>query len=205
MSAIDEKAAAAPSTDVLTITRPSVAHENPNPLKEGLSTIEDVHSIHSLAPTQTSHNEKSLEREMSPSSPFYNPAPTRRSLEAMKSESKQHIVISSAYDTDVEDLSPYTTKNTGLFKSKSGNPECVVWPGENAMKRKKKAMRKERNKHNLCGCMAGFSKRTRMWIKVVIALVVVGTAVGVGVGVSRAVGGGVWRNSNNSNAPITST
>jgi hypothetical protein len=206
MSAVDEKPAAASSTNVLTITRPSNARQNSNQSIDVLSTIEDVDSTHSLSPTQTSHNEKSLDHETSPFSPFYNTAPSRYSLEAQKSESKQNInVINSAYDTDVEALTPQPTKNAALFKSKSGNPECTVWPGQNAMKMKKKAMRRERNKHNVCGCMAGLDKRTRIWIKVVIALLVIGTAVGVGVGVSKAVGGGVWKSSNNVNAPIDSS
>lgn len=204
MSAIDEKSAAVPPANVLTITRPANSRQPSNQSIEVLSTIEDVDSTHSLSPTR-SHNEKSHERETSPFSPFYNPAPTRYSLEAQKSESKQNInVINAAYDTDVEALTPHTTKNLGLFKSKSGNPECTVWPGQDAMKKKKKAMRRERNKHTVCGCMAGLDKRTKIWIKVLIALLVIGTAVGVGVGVSKAVGGGVWKSSNNSNAPIAS-
>ena len=112
-------------------------------------------------------------------------------------------MINAAYDTDVEALTPHQSKN-GIFKSKSGNPECTVWPGQNAMKMKKKAMRRERSKNMICGCMAGLDKRTRIWIKVLIALLVIGTAVGVGVGVSRAVGGGVWKSSTNANAPISS-
>ena len=205
MSAVDEKTAAVTTTNVLTITRPSNARQNSSQSVEILSTIEDVNSTHSLSPTRTAHNEKSLEGENSLLTPIYNPAPTRSSFEAQKSESKQHInVINSAYDTDVEALTPYATK-TGLFKSKSGNPECTVWPGQNAMKMKKKAMRRERNKHNLCGCLSGLDKRTRIWIRVLIALLVVGTAVGVGVGVSKAVGGGIWKSGNNSNAPLNSS
>jgi hypothetical protein len=205
MSTMDEKSAEVPTTNVLTINRPVNTRQASNQCIEVLSTIEDVDSTHSLSPTQTSHNEKSLERETSPLSPFYNPAPTRYSLEAQKSESKQNInIINAAYDTDVEALTPYTTNNAGLFTKRSGNPECTVWPGQNAMKMKKKAMRRERSKHMLCGCMASLDKRTRIWIKVVIAVLVIGTAIGVGVGVSKAVGGGVWKSSTNANAPISS-
>jgi len=203
---MDEKSAAVSTTNILTITRPSNSRQPSNQSIEILSTIEDVDSTHSLSPTRTSHNEKSLERESSPFSPFYNPAPTRYSLEAQKSESKQNInVINSPYDTDVEALTPQATKNACLLKSKSGNPECAVWPGQNAMRKKKKAMRKERNKHNGCGCMAGLNKRTKTWVNVLIALVLIGTAIGVGVGVSKAVGGGVWKGLKSSNAPIISS
>lgn len=204
MSTTDEKSTAAPGTNVLTINRPAAAPQPSSQAMEVLSTIEDVDSTHSLSPTQTTRNEKSLERETSPFSPFYNPTPTRYSLEAQKSESKQNInVINTPYDTDVEALT-LRQSNNGIFKSKSGNPECTVWPGQKAMKMKKKAMRKQKAKNMVCGCMAGLDKKTKVWIKALIALVVVGLAVGVGVGVSRAVGGGVWTSNTNANSPISS-
>jgi hypothetical protein len=206
MSAIDEKSATVPTANVLTLSRPANSRQPSNQSLSVLDTIADVDSTHSLCPTQNSHNENSFERETSPLSPFYNPAPTRYSLEAQKSESRQNInVINSFYDTDVEALTPNTTRNAGLFKSKSGNPECTVWPGQRALEMKKKAARKERNKHGLCGCMAGLHRRTKISIQALIVLVIIGAVVGIGVGVSKAVGGGVWKNSSNSNAPIAST
>ena len=68
----------------------------------------------------------------------------------------------------------------------------------------KKAMRKQKGKHLMCcGWMAGLDRKTKIWVKVLIALLVVGAAVGVGVGISRAVGGGVWKKGND-NTPISS-
>jgi hypothetical protein len=72
------------------------------------------------------------------------------------------------------------------------------------MERKKKAMRIQRGKGAFCGCMAGLDKKTKIWVKILILLLVVGIVVGVGVGVSRAVGGGVWKNQQSSNSPISS-
>jgi hypothetical protein len=84
-SPIDEKSAI--ETNVLTITRPSPARQQSNLSVDILSTIEDIDSTHSLTPIQTAAtNEKSLDRETSPFSPFYNPTPTRLSLEARKSD-----------------------------------------------------------------------------------------------------------------------
>ena len=200
----------ASTTNGLTITRPTPARQQSSQGVDVLSTIEDIDSSHTLTPTHTLHNEKiSSERETSPFSPFYNPNPTRRSLEAQKSESKQNInVISSTYDTDIEAC--LTQQKTGagssskgaLLKSKSRKDDCPVWPGQQQMKKKKKMMRKERGKHNLCGWMAGMSKTTQMWIKILIALLVIGAAIGIGIGVSKAVGGGIWKSSSNTNAPI---
>lgn len=62
------------------------------------------------------------------------------------------------------------------------------------MKQKEKEMKIARRQNGMCGCMAGYSKRTRMIIKVLIALLVIGAAVGVGVGISKAVGGSTWKN-----------
>jgi hypothetical protein len=206
MSNINEKSE--PATNVLTITRPAASRQ-PSSQVDVLSTIEDIDSTHSLTPTHTSQNEKSLDRETSPFSPFYNPNPTRYSLEAQKSESKQNInIISAAYDTDVETgLTPERTRascsKAGLLKTKSGKDmDCTVWPGQKQMKMKKKEMRRQQAKHGVCGCMAGLDRKTKIWIKVLIALLVVGAAIGVGLGISKAVGGGIWKSNSKSNAPI---
>lgn len=121
------------------------------------------------------------------------------------SSSKQNIPL---YDTDVEAcLTPQQTTKSGALLSKSktsATQECTVWPGQQQMKRKKKAMKHDRMSRGICGCMAGFDRKTRIWIKVLIALIVVALAVGVGVGISRAVGGGVWKNSQSTNTAISS-
>lgn len=80
--------------------------------------------------------------------------------------------------------------------------DCTVWPGQKEMKKKREEMRRQRAKIGLCGCMAGLNKKTKIWIKLLIAFIVVGTAIGVGLGISRAVGGGIWKSNSNSNAPI---
>lgn len=196
------------TTNVLTITRPSPASRKTSSAGvEVLSTIEDIDSTHTLTPTATSFDEKA--REAHAFSPFYNPAPTRLSLEAHKSESKLNVnVISTNYDTDLEacltpQKSAVSGSKAGLLNSKRrANEECTVWPGQKMMKLKKKEMRRAKAKYVLCPCMAGLGRNTRIWIKVIIALVIIGGAIGVGVGVSKAVGGGVWKNNNNANAPI---
>ncbi|KAI9648421.1 hypothetical protein NHQ30_003055 [Ciborinia camelliae] len=199
-SPVDEKSTLV-GTNVAAIDRPTPSRAQSN--QSVLSTIEDVDSTHSLSPTQTRYEKSSLSQEASPFSPFYNPNPTRYSLEAQKSSSKQNFTL---YDTDVEaGLTPQqTTKSGGLLKAKTAaTQECTVWPGQKQMKRKKKAMKRDRISAGVCGCMAGFDRKTRIWIKVLIALVVVALAVGVGVGISRAVGGGVWKNSQSTNSAIS--
>lgn len=211
MSTLEEKSV--PSTNVLTINRPSATRSASNQSIEVLSTIDDVDSTHSVTPSHSLRNEKSFDREASPFSPFYSPNPTRYSLEKNKSESKQNINVIpvTSYDTDVEaGLTPQRTTNTcggkmSLLQSKSrGDIECTVWPGQNALKQKKKAMRRERGKHLMCcGWMSSLSRKNRIYAKILIALIIVGIAIGVGVGISRSVGGGVWKNKDNANAPIS--
>lgn len=64
---------------------------------------------------------------------------------------------------------------------------------------KKKAARRQKG----CNPMRNLDKRTKLWVKIMIAILFVGIAVGVGIGVSKAVGGGVW-GPNNNTKPIGS-
>lgn len=197
-----------PVANVLTISCPSPSR-SPSGV---LPSVEDVDSTHSLTPTHTMRNEKSFDREQSPFSPFYNPTPTRHSLEKAKSESTRNInIISTPYDTDIESqsLAPQKTTNTcngkiSLLKSKSrGDLECQMWPGQSELKKKKKDMRKARgNDLMCCGCLAGMDQKKKIYMKVVIILVVIGTVIGVSVGVTKAVGGGVFRSNHNPSAPL---
>lgn len=208
MSSADQKTA--PAANVLTIVRPTHSRTSSN--NAVLPTTEDHHSTHSLSPTTTSRNEKSLERQISPFSPFYDPDVPRHSSDKIKSESTRNInVLATPYDTDIEaqSLAPQKTTNTcggkmSLLKSKSrGDLECQMWPGQSQLKQKKKAMRKARGEDLICcGCMTGLNKRTKIWVKALIALLIVGVVIGVGVGVTKAVGGGVWKSKNQQNAPI---
>ncbi|PQE34006.1 hypothetical protein CJF32_00002888 [Rutstroemia sp. NJR-2017a WRK4] len=199
---LDEKSTSptALNTNILTITRPTPSRQPSS--QSILSTIEDVSisSTHTLSPTAT--HTAADEKMSTPASvsPFYNPSPTRYSLEASKSSSKQHIAISS-YETDVEAcLTPQQT--TLGVSTNTLSKECTVWPGQKQMKRKKKAMKFERGRQGVCGCMAGLDRKTKIWVKVLMALLVIGLAVGVGVGISKAVGGGIWKSDKSTNTAL---
>ena len=197
-----------PATNVLTITRPSPSHQYAGVIP----SVEDADSTHSLTPTHTLHNEKSFDREQSPFSPFYNPTPTRHSLEKAKSDSTRNInVIPTPYDTDIEaqSLAPQRTTNTttgkiSLLKSKSrGDLECQRWPGQAELKKKRKAMRKARGEDLMCcGFMAGMDTGKKTCMKWLIIIVIIGAVIGVSVGVTKAVGGGVFKSSGNPSAPL---
>jgi hypothetical protein len=70
------------------------------------------------------------------------------------------------------------------------------------MKMKKKAMRREKARYMLCGWMAELGKPARIAIKVVMAVGLLAAAVGIAIGISKAVGGGVWRSKEDTNAPL---
>ena len=87
-------------------------------------------------------------------------------------------------------------------KVENQNLHCAVWPSPRALRLKRKTMRREKARYMLCGWTAGMSGRTRALIKVAMAMLLVGAAVGVAIGISKAVGGGVWRSSEATNAPL---
>ena len=100
-----------------------------------------------------------------PCSPFYAHPTTRTSFEQQKNESRINIRI---YEHDLE----------------SGSQ--VVVP----MKREKNAWPKTVREKDLCcqkrslNPMRRLSKKQKMWVKVVIALVIIGAAVGLGIGIA---------------------
>jgi hypothetical protein len=207
MSTFTEKSYGA-NPNGLTLAWPAVTRQSSSQSIDLLTPIEDAQSNNSLTPASSNTNEK-VNPKVSPFSPFYNPSPSRRSLEAQRIESRQSIIaMPPPYDADVEAgvaLPPIaaSSSKTGLMKHKNQvSVSCTMWPDQQAMKLKKKEMRKAKAKYMLCGWMAGYNRATRIWIKILIAVVVIGAAVGVGVGISRATGGGVWKNQQNSNSPI---
>jgi hypothetical protein len=162
-----------------------------------LPTIEDADSVHSMTPTLTPAVTRTHDdREASPMSPFYTHPTTRYSLEGQKSESKLNINV---YDSDIEACLPDSKNNVLQSKTTTKTKkECTVWPGQRALMEKKKAARRQKG----CSPMRNLDKRTKLWIKICIAILFVGVAVGVGIGVSKAVGGGVW-GPNSGSKPIT--
>lgn len=222
MGLVDEKAAAA-SISVITIPHPARAFKTSqrcSPSVVFLSTIDDAESTRSLSPATTLSPDGKT--DLNPFSPFYNHSSTRLSLEAQQSESRRHEVFPGAAlitptttmyeDTDLEAGSTPPTSACSLDKSpmrvraaaaRDENFHCTVWPSRHAMQLKKKAMRREKARSMLCGWwMAGLSKPARIWAKVALAVLLVGAAVGIAIGISKAVGGGVWKSNQATDAPL---
>lgn len=122
-----------------------------------------------------------------PFSPFYSHPTTRTSFEQHKCESKTNIHI---YEKDLE------AGSTPRIRQSSEPPrsvkDCTVWPGRRQLLEKSN----ERKRRSGCSPLRKLTKNQRIWVKILIALIIVGAAIGIGVGVSRAVGSGVWKNIN---------
>ena len=125
-----------------------------------------------------------------PYSAFYKHPEARRSLDVSAPQSRTHLAL----NTDVRDveacksLSPATTHQTPKVSVDGRVKECTMWPSRQAVMDKRKTDKRKRG----CAAFKGMTRKQRLWVKIIIALLVIAAAVGLGVGISRAVGGGVW-------------
>ncbi|KAL9122392.1 MAG: hypothetical protein Q9187_001058 [Circinaria calcarea] len=142
----------------------------------------------SLIPSQAVTPTEEYDPDTShPFSPFYSHPTTRTSFEQHKCESKTNIQI---YEKDLEAGStPHIRQSSEPPRSVK---ECTVWPGRHQLLEKSHEM--ERSKG--CSPLRRLNKKQKTWVKILIAMMIVGAAVGIGVGVSKAVGAGVWKNIN---------
>ncbi|KAI9777746.1 MAG: hypothetical protein M1835_005162 [Candelina submexicana] len=162
------------TTDATTPQQPGRL-EPPNVKTFGtLQTITDVSSTETLSPSTSQclpPKEQYDPISSCPSSAFYCHPPTRTSFEQRKSESKAIIEV---YDVDVEAGTPASKKTVGgrIKDCKKNSALCS-------------------KKQRRCHPMRNLTKKQKLWVQLLIALVIVATAVGIGVGISKAVGGGV--------------
>lgn len=137
-----------------------------------------------------------------PYSAFYSHPRTRTSFAQAKSESKINVEL---YSHDLESGSRITHASmadaAGLEPPVHAHKDDKVWPCSKT--REKTLLARQRAKG--CSPFSRLSKKQTFGVQVLIALVVIGAITGLAVGISKAVGGGVFKSSSNSNAPIPST
>lgn len=150
-------------------------------------SLDNVSSDSTLAPIdgQETPSEEYDGTSQHPFSAFYLHPTTRTSLEQSKSESKDHLKV---YEHDLEAgsqtfsslESPRPAKGCGgACRTKMGHQNLCV----------QRSQRRWSPFRNL-------SKRQFLFVKILIALFIVGVAVGIGIGISKAVGAGIWKNNN---------
>lgn len=131
-----------------------------------------------------------------PFSPFYSHPTTRTSLEQKKSESKVRFQI---YEHDLE-AGSRVTQFTQPEAAQHCPTDDAVWPSSKVRKQHEALVRSK--EHNSYSPFRRMSKKQKFWVQVLIAIVIVGAITGLGVGITKAVGGGVFRTSSDSSAPI---
>ena len=141
------------------------------------------------SPTRDPHSkDESDTASVHPFSPFYSHPTTRTSFEQRASESKVNIAI---YQHDLESGSRIA-QSTDLPRNRN---DSTVWPCAN-----QRAMLCRQNQSRW-NPMRNLSKRQKIIVKILLALVIIGATVGLGIGIAMATGTGVWRNAN-SESPI---
>ena len=125
-----------------------------------------------------------------PFSAFYSHPTTRTSFEQAKSESRVHIKV---YEQDLEaqSINP-STKETAISVK-----ESKVWPSAKSQYCNKHSGSAKQGHNSL----KNLTKKQALAVKILIALLIIGAAIGLGIGISKAVGSGIWKNSN-SQRPI---
>ncbi|KAI9845485.1 MAG: hypothetical protein M1837_004823 [Sclerophora amabilis] len=115
-----------------------------------------------------------------PFSAFYCHPTSRSSLEFHQMGSNPKIEL---HEHDLEE-----GRCVKSADNRRSQKPCSVWPGR--MPRKSGPTKWTRRIPNP---LKRFDKRTRLWIKILIGLLIVAVAIAIGVGISRAVGGGVYK------------
>ena len=130
-------------------------------------------AVPSLSPTTATEEDFDPSKDAKPYSPFYKHPTTRTSLEQLKSESKPY---ERGPSQDLE-------AGTRVRASADLNTNCHRLSGWE---------QKLPKKHRALGCLNGLTKRQRLVVKLLLAVLVIGGMVGIGLGISKAVGGGIW-------------
>lgn len=131
-----------------------------------------------------------------PFSPFYTHPTTRTSLEQKRSESKVRFHI---YEHDLE-AGSRVTQFTQPEQAQHCRTDDAVWPSSKV--RKEHGAMMKNKEHHTYSPFKHMSKKQKFWAKVLIAIVIIGAITGLSVGITKAVGGGVFRTSSDSSAPI---
>ena len=198
MSGLDEKPVIGASIiriqqQPTSLLRPQPAHHKP--------------SFDSLSPSNTAVDPYPIKSEeydptsSNPFSAFYSHPRTRTSVDQAKSESNLHLPL---YNHDLEAGSRIT--HASVADAVPEPPSHVhrddkVWP---CSRQKEKTLLEKQHERRGCSPFRRMSKKQKFWVQAVLAILIIGAFTGLGLGISKAVGGGVFKNSQDSSAPIPS-
>lgn len=141
------------------------------------------------------------DKPVPPHSPFYQHPPASFERAPSRQASKTNLAVfekdlesGNATPLSLEDANPFTKSITV-----DQNQECKMWPSKQTLMQTKMADKKKKRATGSCaglGPVRDFwntlDKRQKLFIKIAVALFLVGVAVAIGVGISKAVHGGVY-------------
>ena len=189
-------------------TPPPALHKLQTSQTNSSSLAPHVHSPSGSTPIDSETTPRPSLHEVNSSNPFsafYSHPDLRRSLDGSRSNlgkdaSKTNLNI------NIKDLEAQTPLSNATSRTQmSGKSpkvsvdgrvkECTVWPSKTTLREKALLAKKHgpiKTRWNR------LSKKQRLWIKILIAMLIIGAAVGIGVGITKAVGGGVFASQGNS-------
>ena len=178
-----------------------VVHLEPPPKPSYNNTLTKAESISNSTLYPSSEYDATSRDDYPPSSdhpfsPFYSHPTTRTSLEQKRSESKVRFQI---YEHDIE-AGSRVTQFTQPEPAQHSHTDDTVWPSSKVRKQHEAMMKSK--EHSSYSPFKRMSKKQKFCAQVLIAIVIIGAITGLGVGITKAVGGGVFRTSSNSSAPI---
>ena len=166
-------------------------------------SLENKPSFDTLSPCSTDLAEAPTKDDYDPTSnhpfsAFYSHPTTRTSFQQARSQSKIHLDV---YQQDVESGSRITqTEKLSDGRLHHRKEDDNVWPCAEQLRKKQEQARLGNGR--ACNPLRRLTKKQKTAVHILIALFLIGAITGLGVGISKAVGGGVFRTTNNSNAPI---
>lgn len=159
----------------------TIIHESSKtPRQNGHLRAESQNAL-TASPTITSLAEATGEFDphvgAKPCSPFYSHDANNNSLEFLKNES---TITAQRYGSNDLESGPPSTPQKRSLEVQGRCQQSKLW-----IQKKRK-----------CDCMSSLTKRQRLYVKLVLALFIVGAMIGIAMGITVAVGGGVWKSAN---------
>ncbi|KAL4936133.1 hypothetical protein BDV06DRAFT_112264 [Aspergillus oleicola] len=120
-----------------------------------------------------------------PSSPFYRHATPSSKFARLTSQRQRSRTFGVGKCTPIDDIEGQNPPWQKLYDDEARNTN----PNSRTNIRELKLWAKKKRYFD---CLAGLTKAQRLWVKIAIAVVILGCMVAVALGITKAVGGGVW-------------
>lgn len=139
-----------------------------------------------------------------PHSPFYQHPPQSFEKVHSRQSSRTHVALApNEKDLEIGASTPLAVQEDHPFASKVSvdcSKECRMWPSKQTLMQDQEARRKQKHDQKTLGRVTEpvtrfwnrMSKRQKLWIQIVVALLIIGVVVAIAVGITAAVNGSVY-------------